>query len=173
MCKGMGLISHSWHGHGSSIHAAIYIGFDKIAEATGHGIKQAILSPAGRLGRWIAYSQCQTSIAKNASDTAGRWSADEHGGAYDLGKAIASLFHRSTHGKSSIKRAARWNRHGATDSKKEPMFCSEFVIACYQASGGLEVLERDALHTSPKELENFLESNSKKGWTSLGTVKFR
>ncbi len=102
---------------------------------------------------------------------------------YAKGKAGGSVFHRSYYGGKARKRADFYAEHkdtkgGPQDLKDvekghhKSMFCSMFVIACFQAVLADRERRRcmalDAKHTSPMALDEYLKKTG--CWTSLGTI---
>ena len=94
-------------------------------------------------------------------------------------KVMSPGFHNSDFGSGAKTRAQHYVNHkntiggpaGFKDGTKKSMFCSMFVIACYQAALGEAMsgflMALDAKHTSPMKLESYLYSNSH--WEFIGT----
>jgi hypothetical protein len=86
---------------------------------------------------------------------------------YALGKATAPAFGLSTYGPAARERARFYHQHRNTAGgppgvkhEKKTMFCSMFVIACYQAALGevhaATYMALDAKNTSPMKLQDYL-----------------
>ncbi len=106
----------------------------------------------------------------------------EHGGedlriiisfddSYSMNKSLKCAITSSGFGSAVANRAAMYREHShsapplsISDPKRfSRMFCSEFVVAAWQTalteSQTQQYMAKDALHTSPRALEDYLESN--------------
>ncbi len=123
-------------------------------------------------------------IAKEAADVARTW-ASRHEGTMKFAsdKATSSAFQSSAYGPAAKQRAqfyrsARTHEGGPSDwkdfveQKRKSMFCSMFVIACYQAVMPDDLIELvlslDAKHTSPTYLDGYLRNS--KCWRTVGAI---
>ena len=93
---------------------------------------------------------------------------------YATGKAICSAFQSSSFGSGAKQRAAFYRQHAATrggptdlqnmkQGRAKAMFCSMFVIACYQAVMSdmycEQMLALDAKHTTPMYFDGYLKGS--------------
>ena len=131
-------VSRSNKGRAKLIHAVICVreesaGGVKVGEASGQGHVQ--ISDL-RDGTYEVYTCTSRLLADRASQAARTWAGTGTLG-YAKGKAVGSVFHSDTLGEKGEQRALMyayqidqerpsWGGSGA--------FCSEFVVACYQAA---------------------------------------
>ncbi|MDB5309171.1 MAG: hypothetical protein JWO38_3373 [Gemmataceae bacterium] len=100
---------------------------------------------------------------------------------YSISKAVGCAFRSSSFGSGAKKRAAFYRAHrntrggppGEDGGTFKSMFCSMFVIACYQAvmddarTDG--VLSLDAKNTSPMYLDGYLRNSPH--WSTINAMK--
>ncbi len=144
------------------VHAQIYVGDGWIAEASG-AAGEVIARPL-RYGKYKVYRCKRRRLAHRAIDAADNW-ASQMGVGYAKSKAILSVFHSDSFGKHGKARAKHYAAHIDGDSPfgGSGAFCSEFVIACYQAAAwdmdgevSGELLSCDAKHCSVRALHDRL-----------------
>lgn len=162
-----------------SNHAAIAVGttltFDqkrtnvnKIAHATGsQGLH---LSSLGAVAAARVFRMRNSAPLANAAHAVAiKWTQGANTGKYSVSKALAPGFHSSSYGSGAKERARFYHSHRNTvggppgiKNDKKAMFCSMFVIACYQAALGENVaaayMALDAPYTSPMKLQDYLLS---------------
>ena len=123
-------------------------------------------------------------IPKEAAEVARTWAPRIDGEMeFAPGKATLSAFHNSGYGpaaraRAQFYRSARTHAGGPSDFKdfvrgtRKTMFCSMFVIACYQAvmpdTLVEDVLALDAKHTTPPYLDGYLRNSML--WRSVGAM---
>ena len=158
-------INFSRHNQGQSnlVHALIYVGYGAAAEASGEaGATRARALP---YGTFLVYRCSNQQMGKLASDAALTWSLSG-GVGYAKRKAIMSIFHSDDLGKHGANRALAYASAAGSSGGgfgHGKAFCSEFVIASYQAAAqelGLPlngyVLATDAKHCSVRGLHDRL-----------------
>ena len=162
-----------------SNHAAIAIGtsltydqkrtnVNQIAHATGsNGIHRSSLGAVSAMRVFRMRSSAM--LANAAHEVALKWTQSVRNGGYSIKKALAPGFHSSSYGSGAKERARFYHSHrntiggppGVKHDKKE-MFCSMFVVACYQAALGENMsaayMALDAPYTSPMKLQDYLSS---------------
>lgn len=123
-------------------------------------------------------------IAREAAQVASTWAKRIEGDMkFASDKAVSSAFQSSAYGPGAKQRAqfyrsARTHEGGPADwkdfvkKKHKSMFCSMFVLACYQAVMTDELIETvlalDAKHTSPTYLDGYLRNS--KCWRTVGAL---
>jgi hypothetical protein len=155
------------------VHALMWLangpegGYYNVAEASGSGSVRTRRLPSGT---YRVYKCLNSELAQKAAEIAERWAVSGALG-YAKGKAVGSIFHSDSlgkHGKARAIQYAAGAKSGAPNwAVNDGAFCSEFVIACYQAAAiklnfgsptGLQgsVLECDAQHCSVRALHDRL-----------------
>jgi hypothetical protein len=122
---------------------------------------------------WSVYRlRNNVAVAAAAGAVARTWSTGNAGGQiaqYSIRKALRAGFGSISFGPMAKARAAQYHAYakqaggpkGFSHDKKE-MFCSMFVVACYQAVGGVNsgtYMGVDSAFTSPMALEGYLNSS--------------
>lgn len=180
---------------GASIHASLFLTGRRIAEANGAGgVHQSHLTfadsnqndvfrwvgPRSDLGQFAAHSASQWSLSSDPDESPER---TFRGNDYNYGACAKAILPQDK--KSGSQRvgvlAPFWQEVGGhPDVTHGNMFCSQFVISAYQAATeGLrksdtsapraaQVFDLDAKHTSPNNLENYL--NESRNWEYLGRL---
>ena len=185
----------TWGGSINVTHAGLAVGVakqfgansdkvlvNKVAHATSDfGICRSELAAysAGEL-RVYRLKEEQRSYAEQAHAVALKWTepvAGKTAGAYAAGKALLGpAFGLSSYGPQARARAIVYHAYRNTAGgppglkhDKKSMFCSMFVIACYQAALGdahsARFMALDAKNTSPMKLQDYLAHAS--AWVSV------
>jgi hypothetical protein len=158
-------------GQTSLVHALRWIGngySDRpdVAEASGSGKVRTSRLP---YGTYKIYSCTNSDLAASAADAATNWAK---GGMinYAKGKALSSVFRSDKGGTHGLNRAQTYGNEIANSAPawgQGGAFCSEFVVACYQAAAvhlGVQLqgdlLQCDAKHCSVRALHDRLFRDS-------------
>ncbi|MCP3939922.1 MAG: hypothetical protein GY710_00365 [Desulfobacteraceae bacterium] len=168
-------------------------------DSSGQGIKinyiqYQMLAPASPYGTASVYRlKGYNGFAKEAQMVACRWAKpeDTKGIPYSIKKSLSPVFHTSSYGLQAQRRAQFYAKHKNTPlgppsqakysvvppglRGKKGMFCSMFVIACYQAAIGVRLssslMALDSKNTSPMKLESYLVKSVK--WQYIGHLNQR
>jgi hypothetical protein len=174
--------NRSNQGESGLVHALIYIGKEMVAEASGEaGAVRArvLLRPTfapevdDTVNHYLVFRCKDRELARLAAKAGNLWAKSAVGIGYAKTKAISSILHSDSYGEHGKIRA-----QGYADQLDEAMqsgvvsvgpfaeggaFCSEFVVACYQAAAlHLErymtgtLLQCDAKHCSVRALHDRL-----------------
>lgn len=161
----------------------------ELAHATASGIRTDYVEDCFRRGRGASkLFRCRYGTAgAEAAQVARRWaphtmevSAERM--SFAKGKAFLSALRSSYYGPGAKARAARCRQHRDTEGGPHDlnaniadtsMFCSMFVISCYQAVLGDDavtgqVMGLDCASTSPMTLHGYLRSN--KLWEEVNAI---
>ncbi len=170
-----GLIKFGQLSKGASrkyVHALVWVqeprnaGVEKeIAEASGSGL---VRCSELKGGTYAAFLPTDANLGDWAAQVAMMWAVDGKI-TYGRMKAGSSVFHSSDFG-DNAKRRARAYANVAFENPPEGgqgavanMFCSEFVIAVYQAAQShtksQTLIKLDAKHTTPARLKDWLTSS--------------
>ena len=171
---GINLARHN-QGAADLVHAMIMVEYDCVAEASGGegAVRAATLK--FRQGTYVVFRCTDNALADRASTAAMTWSQHKDMG-YAKRKAVMSVFHSDKLGTHGMARAQAYhdqiNEMTPTFGRGRA-FCSEFVLACYQAAaielgGGVAsahvlqgpVLGCDAKHCSVRALHDRLLSDN-------------
>lgn len=170
----------------TTVHAAIYVGDNHIAESSGTGLSLAPLEGADtwkvyRLTNGERVAGLAATFALHLVDRARRTSGF---GAYGTGSAVKSAF---ASGRTEDEVAAEINDYanqalsemgGAT----REFFCSNYVVQCYSIASEYENAARGALagllyaipldheRTSPADLAEYFET-PQSGWYKVGEMR--
>ncbi len=171
-------------GRADFVHALIFIGLGAVAEASGEAGEVRAIGLNQRHGIYRVYTCTNDALGKRASEAALNWSV-LGGMGYAKRKAVMSIFHSDDLAKCGKSRALAYaNQINAAKPNfgRGRAFCSEFVIACYQAAaidlapGGSgtsalqgPVLECDAKHCSVRAFHDRLVRDSQFKW--MGTLQ--
>jgi hypothetical protein len=168
-------------GRSDLVHALISIGYGAVAEASGEGgavrARELLRPTAGDIddtvNTYVVYRCKLSQLARGAANAALFWSTSG-GMKYAKRKAITSIAHSDTLGEHGEARAEKYadqlyraiHSHAVSGPfAKGGAFCSEFVIACYQAAAlehdvnlnfGGDLLQCDAKHCSVRGLHDRL-----------------
>jgi hypothetical protein len=191
--KHLGIIAGQWltganvfrshHGRSSLVHAMIYLVDGIVAEASGESgtvRSRQLLRPKTNdiddsVNEYLVYRCMEEELGQRAASAAFIWS--KAGMGYAKGKAVGSVFHSDNYGKHGKERAqqyadqlnaaAQLSNNFVGPFTQGGAFCTEFVIACYQAAAidmnrafTGSVLKCDAKHCSVRALHNRLLSDS-------------
>lgn len=153
-------------GSSSFVHAVIWTktisnGEPDIAEASGTG---SVRTFSLRPGFYVVYRPLDANEGDWAAQSALMWAV---GGtiAYAKGASIQSVAHSDSFGEKGKARAAVYAKDAFSNAPEwgaGGAFCSQFVLACYQAAAGqlgkplTGALEADALHCSVRALHDRL-----------------
>lgn len=116
-------------------------------------------------------------VAKEVSAVATNWTGaqSKFTGYSDWTKLAKAGFASSSYGPHAITRAKAFYEARDKGGLAETAFCSQLVIAIYQAAIGvkdaLKIMALDADYTSPMKLHHYLADNSKV-WTFVGVEKY-
>lgn len=148
----------------------------QIVEASGaHGVRTHWL----RQGLYVAYQLTAASrtggdpsldLGVQAAQVALEWAGREQKIPYSKWRALNSVIHNTSYGENAQARAAKW-----ATGEKEPFemgaFCSEFVMAAYQAAGRRlnrpphGITAADAKHSTVRDLHEALMKDGRFEWT--------
>lgn len=184
------LLGGNWGGESSSVHAMIWIGekVHHIAHASGKA-KKVVKSPlvGAPTMKFVVYRmtrEADSSPAGIATASVGYWAArvakawaEGHNIPFNSRACLQCIAHLAGWGTNAQQRAERYGRH-AFDREGTwaggGLFCSQFVIACYQAAYyqlGLPMtgmVATDAQHCSVKQLQRRLDAD--KEFTRVGEL---
>ena len=172
-------IHRSRHNQGASdlVHAMMFVGYNCVAEASGAAGEVRATMLRSRSGTYMVYSCTDSALAQRAAGAAMSWSQRGQMG-YAKRKAVMSIFHSDkfgTHGQTRAQSYANEIDSNTPTFGRGRLFCSEFVIACYQAAAldlqlGLNgsVLACDAKHCSVRALHDRLVKDALFTW--MGTL---
>lgn len=169
----------------STIHTGIItsaIGNDAYMAHSAGGVKGTMLKKDGLYRGYEAhvYRFIIDKRAEEAAVVASRWTEGDNNMPYaHLSKVVGAAFHFSGYTKEARKRAKFYAEHKntrggppGTAQEKKSMYCSMFVIACYQAvfgeSASAMYMPLDAKNTSPMTLESWLKDN--RAWHFIGVI---
>jgi hypothetical protein len=182
--------ANAFVGSASCNHAAIVSGFRDGAVPTalyshatgGDPAVSTVQLLAGEGGSCQVFRQDNDHIADQAGEVAQTWAPLAQGSnmRYSAWKAFGSVFRSSSYGPAAKQRQALYRANRATqqgpqdlrDHHVKSMFCSMFVIACYQAVMGdvltESVMALDAKNTSPMYFDGYLRNNN--WWHSVNAM---
>ena len=115
--------------------------------------------------------------AEKISNVARVWTkgASQRGAYADVKDLVAAGVNSSSYGPKAIARMEWYVKHAKENGLSgQKLFCSQFVIAVYQAALGKASKELMALHadyTSPMKLHHYL-ADTDKVWKLVGTEKY-
>jgi hypothetical protein len=152
------------------VHALIWVqnpkntGEQEIAEASGSGtVRCSNLKP----GSYAAFVPLDANLGDWAAQVAMMWAVDGKI-TYGKAKALNSIVHSGGYGSNAQARAAQYaavafeNPPSGGSGALQNMFCSEFVVAVYQAAqqqtGSKTLIKLDARHTTPALLIDWLSA---------------
>ena len=165
-------------GRSSLVHALIFLSYGEVAEASGESgtvrirklLRKKCKEYDDSLNEYAVYRCKDHMLGVEAASAAISFAGGGIG--YAKGKAFGSILHSDTYGKHGKSRGQEYADQ-LSEAKKGPnftgpfaeggAFCTEFVIACYQAAAihlkrdeTGEVLECDAKHCSVRALDTRL-----------------
>jgi hypothetical protein len=169
------------------VHALLWVGngslsMPDVAEASGSG---RVRTERLGYGTYVIYRSTNSDLSDCAADAALNWAKGgivvmENGHykhkpiPYAKGKAVFSVVHSDSFGEQGQNRAQEYGNQITTSTPawgEGGAFCSEFVVACYQAAAQHlnlqlqgDVLECDAKHCSVRALHDrlFRDANFKR-----------
>lgn len=169
----------------TTVHAAIYVGGDHIAESSGSGLA---LMPLGGLATWKVYRQANggtlaplaATVAMHLVDRARRTSGF---GGYNTSVAARSAFEEGRDGDSITSEISDFANQALSEigGDSRTFFCSNFVVQCYSIAseydnaasgigGSLYAIPLDHERTSPADLAEFFEG-PRSGWYKVGEMR--
>jgi hypothetical protein len=176
-------------GDAAVVHVSIYVGNGRFAEARGGDIKKVVTRPiddhAGYL--FYVYRPTNRALGEHAAEVARIWA----NGRMKYKDPYHVPFRSSSYGPMARKDALRYGhdaRRGGGPRNDDSMFCSEFIIAVYQAAmveaqlkknpklspsklGMQHAMQLDASNTSPLVLNGKIREGIEKGeWASAGMI---
>jgi len=162
-------------GFNNVVHVVIWTkGVDdqggQIAEASGGA--SVVRSTELRKGTYFHYSCINEELGERAAGIATTWALPERI-RYNRIMCMQSVFHSASFGPNAQKRAEEYAKGANTNAPtwgQDGSFCSQFVVAAYQAAAGMlgipmaswtGLLATDAIHCSVKTLQQKIRNDDR------------
>ena len=169
----------------TTVHAAIYVGSDHIAESSTAGLAVAPLDGLAtwkvfRLAKNNTLAPLAATVAMHLVDRARRTAGF---GAYSMSSAARSALDEGRNGNDVTTEIADFANQALSEigGDGREFFCSNFVVQCYSIAseydnagsgigGGLYMIPLDHERTSPADLAEFFDDPIN-GWYKVGEMR--